>query len=384
MKLRNPDLIDGLEDVLWTDEQLLETASQYPGVGMDAGRPMLERFKAGVSRLVGKNRSIRARLGAPPSSDASLCVFLFHPKPPPRKIIAQCRRSPMLDQGREELERKIWFVNHAVAVGTAYKVDATDDEEWFQLVEKLGLGNSPAILYDPRPPYAEMRFYPHGMNEPEHYDLVHIAHTEVTVDDIFARIDAIARKRLVTPLMQKKYAGFSLWADSKRGWSASDAEKNVGRLLSFALQGAFPTCDVSIEQPQPAGRLDVEIEEPIFGEPGGVRRHAILELKVLRGRDSAGRSVSERKTSSQIEEGVTQAAAYRSERLALVAALCCFDMRQQYTGRRCFNFVSRQAAALCVELGVWHLFSTAKAYRRHRVTLDSLGAGDPKTRGESR
>ncbi len=117
------------------------------------------------------------------------------------------------------------------------------------------------------------------------------------------------------------------------------------------------------EQTAVPGRLDLEIEQSDPLDRGKITRHAVLELKVLRSFRSSGTTVSPTETLDWVESGVRQAASYRDERGALAAALCCFDMRNEHTGEKCFEHVQELANSLIVELRHWFVFGTSEQYR---------------------
>lgn len=359
------DTISGHEE--WSDEVLLSTAAEFAGVGSDAGLSDVDRFRAAISRLVAKTLQQQA---AQPD-DRGLSVFLLQPTGPPASVLPQSSRVPMLDQGREVLDHRVWFVTHVASVGTWVPAQFVDDDDLFRFVTNdLGLGGVPTVIFDPRLPGPELRYYPNGLDDPESHEALQIANEPISLDEIFRRIDAVWANQLVTPGAQPR--AMKLWANAERGQSASNAEDLLSGLLAAGLQSAFPTCHVRVEQPQPTGRLDIEVEERIAEQPGAVMRHAILELKVLRGRNPNGTAVSERRIRTWVEDGVGQAAAYREDKGALAAALCCFDMRSEFTDRQCFAHVAESASELEVELRVWHLFASAAAYRRYLVSSGSL------------
>lgn len=360
----------------WSDAELLATASQFAGVGSDSELPEVDRFRAAISRLVAK---VIGNAGSPiPAARPS--VFLLEPGGPPEQVREKSTRVPMLDQGREPLDRRVWFVTHIGNLGYWVPAEFESDDELFRFVtDQVGLGAVPAILYDPRPPVVQLRYYPSGLDEPDACEELQLAHSEVAIEKIFGKIDLVYRNQLVTPGAQPRVT--RLWADSSRGTAVRDAEALLSAVLQGSLQTAFPTCKIRVEQPQPTGRVDIEIEERIPERRGAVTRHAILELKVLRGKHPNGSNVSPRKTREAVEEGVHQAAAYREDKDALAAALCCFDMRREYTDRQCFAHVVDIASEMEVELGVWHLFQSPAAYRRHLVTTGALSRRSTPTAG---
>lgn len=366
-------MIDSDDVDPFSDSELLETAGEYAGVGSDAALPEIDRFRAGVSRLVAKTRASHTASATPATR---LGVLLLHPEGPPGELPSElskeCHRVPMLDQGREPLHGRVWFVTHVVVAGTWVPAEFTSDDELFTFVtETLKLGTVPAVVYDVGDPDPELRFYPGGLEEPESYEPLRIAYTDITVSAVFDRIDAVYRQLLVTPGAQPR--GARLWEDARRGHVAGRAEELLGSLLAAALQAAFPTCRVRVEQPQPTGRLDLEIEEHLLGQPGVVRRHVVLELKVLRGLGSRGGIVNARAVRTWIADGVGQAAAYRDDRSALAGALCCFDMRLGGP-TACFAHVVDTAAEVDVHLRSWYLFNSAGAYRRYLMETGALAA----------
>lgn len=351
----------------WSDEQLMSTAAEYAGVGSDAGLADVDRFRASVSRLVAKVLDIAGQN----EGDGSLSVFLLEPGGPPEGVKGLCTRVPMLDRGREPLGSRVWFVPHVVTVGEWVPAPFEDDDEFFRFVsEELGVGDVPAIVFDPRAPGPELRYYPNGLNDLEAVDSLRVAYTQISLEEILRRVDLVHRNQLVTPGAQPRAT--KLWSDAQHGLTAHNAEDLLSALLSAGLHAAFPTCRIRVEQPAPVGRLDIEVEERILRQPGVVMRHAILELKVLRGRNPNRTRVSAQRIRQWIEDGVGQAASYRDDKDALAAALCCFDMREEFTGQQCFAHVHNTAAALGVELKVWHLFASSAAYRRHQVSSGVL------------
>jgi hypothetical protein len=348
----------------WSDEELLDTAADYAGVGSDADLAHEDRFRASVSRLV-------AKVLAAERQQEGLSVFLLEPGGPKEAVKSRCTRVPMLDRGREPLGSRVWFVTHVVTAGEWVPARFEDDDDFFRFVsDELGAGHVPAIVFDPRWPGPELRYYPQGINELESVEPLRIAYSRISLEEILRRVDLVHRNQLVTPGAQPR--GTKLWADAQRGVAAHNAEDLLSALLSAGLHAAFPNCRIRVEQPAPVGRLDIEVEERMPGQPGAVMRHAVLELKVLRGRNPNRTKISLQRIRQWIEEGVGQAASYREDKGALAAALCCFDMREEFTDQQCFAHVLGTAADLDVQLQVWHLFATSAAYRRYQASSGAL------------
>jgi hypothetical protein len=129
------------------------------------------------------------------------------------------------------------------------------------------------------------------------------------------------------------------------------------------LVNAFPSCTVRHEQPTPLGRVDLEIEEINPLDPGITVRHAVLELKVLRSFSNTGTPVATGRIQEWVDSGVRQAAAYRADKGARAAALCCFDMRREDSGDSCFDDVRYLANQLTVALRRWYLFASSSLCR---------------------
>jgi hypothetical protein len=270
----------------------------------------------------------------------------------------------MLDNGLTALEGTVWFVTAAASRGRGLALDAEiEDDDLFELVtDELGMGTVPAIVYDARTNEPHARFYADGMGS-EKYEPVRLHSDAIAVEDIFEVIDRVHEQCLVTPGIQSKDA--KLWANGRKHWASDKAEGLIQAAIRTGLVGRFPSCVVRVEQTQATGRLDLEIEESADDDPSEVVRHALLELKVLRGRNKTGKRVAASTNEEAIVEGLRQAVTYRSERGHRVAALCCFDMRERYTDQQCFEKVAKRARRQKVGLRVWHLFGTADAYRKH-------------------
>jgi hypothetical protein len=339
----------------WADAHLADTARLWVGLGADADIPPPLRFLSAVAHLI-KKRTSTADDGDPKRP----AVFLLQPTPPPAPLALT--RVPMLDNGLTAIGNRLWFVGELVVAGRFADLGELDDEAIFHLItSELGLGTVPAVIFDPRPPVPEARFYPGGLQDVENYVPVNLGAGPVSLDQIFDAITSIHESCLVTPEAQV-FPG-KLWENSDKWWASKDAESLVQLNLKAGLVGKFPTCRIRHEQPGTSGRLDLEIEENDRTVPGKVVRYAILELKVLRAYGKGGKAYGELSTKEWIESGVGQAAAYRTERNALAAALCCFDMRPTVVGHACFAHVLELAANLAVRLGTWHLFATSALYR---------------------
>jgi hypothetical protein len=333
--------------------RLAATLGEYPGVGDDVNQPPEVRFLRGVARVVRK----RVRVSTP-AADAAPSVFLLMPAVP-AGLVAETQVHPMLDNGLTEVEGQLWFVGQTVARGVSTPLPGSDAEIW-QTVQDLGLDGVTAIVYDPRPSPPQVRYYPQGLRQD---DLVQVTPVQpmstVSLDNIFQIIDRVHAQQLVTPDAQAERG--KLWRSTTKAHPVKQAELTIQMYLETALNIGFPMCTVRREQTQVVGRLDLELEEADPFHPESFVRHAVLELKVLRSRNSSGTSTSAAETARWVAEGVEQAYAYRTEREALASALCCFDMRADEADP--FSAVAKRAAELEVVLRCWRLYATAKKYR---------------------
>lgn len=338
----------------WSDAALLETLVDFPGVGDDAGQPDAIRFLRAVSRL--------ARTRAEQVDTANvISVFLLQPGGPSRDD-DRFHRQPMLNGGGVDIEGHLWLVGPMAASAHGIRIDAISDDEVFRLVvEDLRMGGVPAVVYDPRAFPAQVRHYPNGLRDPDDCEVRAASFTPIGLEAILDVIDNVHATKLAAPSMQSRF--LKLWKTPKTFVPQAEAELLVQEYLHTALIGAFPTCTIRTEQPQPTGRLDIEIEEANPTAPGHFVRHALLELKVLRSYGSTGNTVSEKQARKWVEEGVDQAHAYRTGRGTLASALCCFDMRKSFEAFDCFDHVKDKAAKCAVVLRVWPIYSTLKAYR---------------------
>lgn len=342
----------------WTGDDFVETIRTTSAIGVDSDLPDEVRFIAGVAKLV---RRRIAEAGEKVDSPRP-AVFLLEPIARPHRSDIVPKRVPMLDNGLTAVNGRLWFVSPVVVAGSYVELEDCDDVELFRIVtEELQLGTVPAVVFDPRTQIPEVRFYPKGLSTPEMCEVLRINYASIRLETIFEVIDRIYKTCLITPEAQEQ-AG-KLWKDSTKHLPAEKAEITVQLYLRVGLQGAFPGCEIRTEQKSMPGRLDLEIEESDPIDRSRFTRHAILELKVLRIYRSSGTLVPEKDILDWVESGVKQAAAYRDERGARAAALCCFDMRRENTGEKCFTRVKGLAKKHGVVLKVWFIYATSKQYR---------------------
>ena len=352
-------MLDSGEVKGWADEDLEDTATIYFGDGADADLPDHVRLVFNVGRLI-LRRGEQAATG-----ESEPAAFFLSPQAPAAADTAKLDEQPMLGTGRHELAGRFWFVGPVARQGTALILDGwpESDAEAFNLAcATLGLGDTPAVIFEARTDPQLLWFYPRGLANKEVAHPVPLSSEGVDLKKILSIVDRAHRDSLITP-RPRGPRGTKLWKNAGKHYPAEDAEARIQEILRIALASALPpTMTVRDEQHQTSGRIDLEIEES-NAIPGHFIRHALLELKVLRSYGSTGRSVSRAKVAETIKEGVRQAKNYRDERETLTAALCCFDMRKQPGGNECFEPVKRQARRNKVELCVWPVYASAKQLR---------------------
>jgi hypothetical protein len=346
----------------WSDQGLLATINSNFGVGADAGLPPELRFLMGVVRVMNNRRREIMRIRGDDvigQEEAMPAVFFYAPQPPASVDAKALKPAPMLDNGLTPIGGNFWFVGPLATRGCALKLDDwPDDGEVFDsAIENLEIGDVPAVLFENRTGTPQLRHYPAGLAKPEDVSVVALGGERIDIKRVLEVIDNAHSAHLVTP---QGSAVVQLWKDRGKYWPMPDAERKIQFILRVALQSAFPATVIREEQPQTSGRLDLEIEE---SQRGGVVRHALLELKVLRSYGSTGRSVSGKENGKAIEEGIRQAASYRDERDTIASALCCFDMRKTCTEEQCFSTVRATAGKRKVHLRVWHIFASAREHR---------------------
>jgi len=341
----------------WKIDDLAQTARVFAGLGSDSDLPSDIRFLANVAKLL-QERIIIDKTG----SDTNIpAVFLLYPTPP-KIIMSSVSRIPMLNNGNTPLTGKLWFVSEVVNSGYKSEGIPQDDEELFNFItDSIQLGDVPTVIYEPRGVKPTLRFYPQGLQQPDKCEVRYINGDSVTEQRIFHVIDRIYEECLVTPDAQLRKG--KLWEKAEHCWPSSDAEVIVQQHLKAGLQGHFLTCTIRHEQPTPAGRTDLEIEEKVPDQTGTIIRHALIELKVLRSFSDGGNTISLNDTLNWVEKGVNQANEYGIQKGTRLATLCCFDMRITDDNDSCFNHVLENARLKKVILKRWYLFSSSEQYR---------------------
>ena len=343
----------------WDGDDLAATARAHTGAGADHDLEPGLRFRRSVAKL------LKRRGSAAGARRDALAVFILSSRPPDGLA---CRRIPMLDNGRTEVVGRIWFVNEAVRSGHFVEDIPGDDAMLFdEVCAQIGLGKSPAIVYDPRLDNPEFRYYPDGLANEGKCDVHTLTDTEVSLGTVNRIVERIYEECFATPDAEVP-GSQSVWQNAGRFWPSSNAEAVIQAHLKTGLCAQFFDCEIRHEQSSKAGRLDLEIERPDPNDYCTVTRLAVIELKVLRSFRYTGRRVRDGAISRWIAKGVAQVVAYRREWRAQMGFLMCFDMRDTDTGEQCFSHVSAAAQDKSVHLSRWFLYNSSEAFREAKFT----------------
>jgi hypothetical protein len=342
----------------FTAEELLATAAQNLGEGVEALLPPEGRFLVNVARMV------RRRLANEPEGETTPSIFIFwQGDEPPREADVD---EPLLRQGHKAFESHIWLLGEVATGAKGVRLDPWEDASAFEEAAVLSVDQKPALVFNPVGTILE--FFPEGLAAPDSGRLVSLEESGLTLDHIFEAIESAHGRFLATPGMQPP--GFKLWRNAREYRPGDTVEHRVQGILHVSLQTQYPLCDLRFEQPGATGRVDLEVYVP----QGGTKQAlALLELKVLKSCDSTGDPVSQSEVDNHIKDGVEQAASYSDERGFPSSAVCCFDMRKTHTGPTCFSHVLELAKQHAVHLRVWPIFNAARAYRPHFLSGAILG-----------
>ena len=344
----------------WTGDDFSQTASENAGAGANADVSDEVRFLSGIVRFLVHHEAALEANGE--SFNEDIAIFVLEPNP--HASIEDVQPEPMFNNGLPEIGGRLWFTTAAVI--TAHYVELpqyTNDGDLFAFVtDKSDIGGLPTLIFDSRAGVQlPLRWYPEGLSNAEKCKSMPLTRG-VSPDEVFEVIDLIHSESFITP--NSMPPGARLWEDSANYYVKSDAEALVQSHLQTGLVSRFPHCKVLHEQPQTAGRTDLEIVEPDRDDRTRSTLHAIIELKVLRSFGATGSSMSDSRTRGQIREGVIQAAAYSGINSPRWSALCCFDLRMNnVTDEECFEHVIDRASDLDVKLWRWFTYASASEYR---------------------
>ncbi len=341
----------------WDISRRRQTVQEFLGVGSDAGLPEPIRFVRAVAGL------IRRRIAANADS-GGFAYFLLHPPAQVALTGQESTRVAMLDLGRDRVTQRLWFVNCVANDGVAVEIGRNQSHTAVvQLVtDDLSLGTVPALMLDTSETPV-VRFFPNGLSDLQTVSTIPLQSEGVDWERIRITVDGVYRSSLITPEVQNPSE--NLWEDAPKYWVASDAEYKVQSAVKAALAGAFPYCDIRAEQPQAEGRHDLLIEESASDPNGGkvLVPHAMIEIKVLRSRNSGGTSVSDNATSAWAISGVRQAHSYGVGRHSHLFLAIFIDARLPSATLDCLQAAHDLAGELSVTIGRWKVYGKSADLR---------------------
>ena len=339
----------------WDNADLEGTVASYSGDGSDDDVDPVRRLGRNVCRLAFR----RMTYAVGEVRKDAIAIFLLHPSAPAG---SSAKREPMLGDGGVELCGKIWFVNVNAQSGRFISASSQEDGSMFDQVERLDLGEVPAVVLNPKVQTPTVRIYERGViNDP--MEPIDIVDRSVNLSEIRRTINMMYHNQLCTP--EAQVPGVSMWADARNCCAASNAEAVAQLLVKTALSIRLFNCEIRHEQNTRAGRSDLEIIQQ--RRDGSAVTPAELEIKVLREKSRRGRRWSDSFNEKWIRKGVRQAAGYREVRQANAGMLCCFDMRARDRGDAgAFGSVRAYAKELGVTLHRNFLYNSAEAWRLAR------------------
>jgi hypothetical protein len=338
----------------WEDDRELIENAPATDRGDVSDLPPDVQFRVYVARLINRREQNSAAEYDQPAAFVLVSPDAY------QEARAGRSEERLIHTGGRRLTGRIHFVT-AAAMSSVVDEYTGDDKAMFERLTALALGNHPTLVYVPQRPASSLSYYPRGTATDEGIVDIPLKAGDVTPAAISAVIAAVHAHELVTP---DQCEPFTIWKDASKGQPAEYAEKGIQQFLRIGLATFFAPFSIRREQPEKAGRTDLEIVNDRTGAPGHTVHHAVLELKVLRSRGSTGIAVSKPATDEHIRDGVQQAYSYGRGKNTRHKMLCCFDMRDTDEGdEKTFAHVQESATTLVVMLRRWFLYRSSEAYR---------------------
>lgn len=343
----------------WSNAELDKTVARFAGVGSDDDAPDAVRFVRSVTQLVWR----RAHADEP---EAGIAYFLLRPPADGQDHLvgATYKRCFMLDHGTRPVSQKIWFVNCVANDG--YAVDLAVDSEHVEfrdlLVDAFDSGTLPTVVVDTQGPTPIVRYFPQGLMDIENSVTIEIEPVVVDLVRVGRAMDSVVQTNFITPEVQNSSG--SIWARPDRYHVASDAEFQYQNAIKAGLAAAFPLCIIRSEQTSAEGRHDLLIEEHVGNSgSGSVKLHFMIELKVIRSRNTSGTSVSDRHNKNWLVAGVRQAYMYARGRNCQHALLAFLDAREPLASDACLQQAKQYAERVSVNFLRHRVYGTSSDYR---------------------
>jgi hypothetical protein len=158
----------------------------------------------------------------------------------------------------------------------------------------------------------------------------------------------------------------ALWLDASKWIPVELAEKVIQKMLVVGLRTAFLKHTVLAETPLTNGRADLWIKSRDGADPENV----VLELKVVRSKNSSGNDVVDSTMIAHLDEGVTQASEYRNKIGGSAAYLCVYDMRKA-KGGTVIDVTIPKCTKADVSLKVFDVDNSSKSTRKTASSVPS-------------
>ena len=343
-----------------TEAELAEIAAADIG-----GDPELEAPESAIA-VESLARVIEARMGHAnwAGDPKKLAVFILSDRA--RELAGRLNATlePTLDNGSRILAGRLWVSGPTFSSGYGVPLAADEPGAIFEEVTGKGVGNLPALVFDPSATDPEIRFYPLGLSQHSQVQRFTIAEKVFTLDGLDKVLTRFCDENIVTPDAEVQM--FNPWANGDKYFPRESTESFfqgwLKSILSIAYRSPFI---ISFEQRGKEGRCDLLIFSRQGANGNSLFCHAAMELKVLRSFTSGGKTVGADARAKAIEKGLLQAIAYKKEQSAQNGLLCCYDMRkpEHHNGDGCFDSIKTKASRKGIHLRRYRLYGSSADLR---------------------
>jgi hypothetical protein len=293
-----------------------------------------------------------------------LAIFIVSDRPRQLAETLNASRAPILDNGAYVLAGRLWITSTNIASGYFHTFDATDAGGVFDEVNGLGMGEMPAMVFDPGATNPEIRYYPQGLNEDARVQRYSIGEHTFTLAALDKVLTQFHDENIITPDASLQIT--NPWRDGDRYIPREHTEAFIQGLLKMVLTVAFRRpYRVDFERRGTEGRCDLLISSPHLTIPNTWVSHATMELKILRSFRSTGARVSSTVRKAAVANGLLQAIAYKRQERAQDGLLCCYDMRApaHYDGAACLDPIQARAKRNTICLRHYRVYGSSADLR---------------------
>ncbi|MDO5506325.1 MAG: PD-(D/E)XK nuclease domain-containing protein [Pseudoxanthomonas suwonensis] len=354
----------------WSDSALQATIGGYVGSGYMQHAPELAQFCHAVAKIIRKRRACASE-----SLRTAPAVFVMAPLP---SVDVPVERHPRFFTAQVEVVGRVWFGAKGLASATAIAMPngGHDDCALFDfIVDSLGVGNAPAIIYDAGVDDGVMHIYRQGMANPDEFEELSLDAANLTLDYLHDLLKKLHETFLVTPTASESQR--DLWENRAKWHPVNESEKAVQKILYIALNThlLYSSLQIKQEDTTAMGRCDFILKEQDPVDSSKWTHHAIIELKVLKDFTHTGSRFPASDNKKAVTEGLDQARDYRSDHACRLAALSCYDMRKAPDAFEAVAHEMARANHENIGLWAWPIYNQAKGARTAR-RLDVKGGAD--------